>query len=67
MVDQVNTTGLEPHPASPARRMPTVAGECPACGNETLFLGTGGYVTCANLECPKPEAASELLEAMSDG
>lgn len=40
----------------------SVAGRCPACGNESLFLGDGGYVTCSRAECPNPAAASELLE-----
>lgn len=41
--------------------MVKVQGQCPACGRESLFLGDGGYVTCAILECPQPEAASDLL------
>lgn len=41
--------------------MQTVQGRCPACGASSLFLGDGGHVTCARLECPKPEAADELL------
>ncbi|MFJ4418246.1 DUF6085 family protein [Streptomyces sp. NPDC088925] len=41
---------------------PTVRGYCPACGRESLFLGSGGYVTCARLDCPTPDAASTLLE-----
>jgi hypothetical protein len=32
------------------------------CGGTSLFLGDGGYVTCARLDCPHPEAATELLE-----
>lgn len=45
-----------------AAPFPTVQGRCPACGWATLFLGSGGYVTCARLECPQPDAASTLLE-----
>lgn len=30
------------------------------CG-ATLFLGSGGYVTCSWVECPNPTAASDLL------
>lgn len=41
---------------------PTVQGHCPACHRESLFLGSGGYVTCARIECPEPDAASTLLE-----
>lgn len=40
---------------------PEVAGICPACGWHSLFLGAGGFVTCSRLECPAPEAASDLL------
>lgn len=27
---------------------------CPACGNQTLFIGRGGYLTCSWLKCPNP-------------
>ncbi len=39
----------------------TVMGFCPACGGESLFLGDGGYVTCGRVECPRPDAVSEIL------
>lgn len=42
--------------------LPTVQGFCPACGKPSLFLGSGGYVTCARIDCPEPDAASTLLE-----
>ncbi|MEU6397848.1 DUF6085 family protein [Streptomyces cinnamoneus] len=45
---------------------PDVQGRCPACHGESLFLGSGGYVTCARLECPDPEAATRLLEQRID-
>lgn len=41
--------------------MPDVAGSCPACGAASLFLGEGGHVTCARIECPNPCAADDLL------
>jgi hypothetical protein len=42
---------------------PHVQGRCPACGgSQSLFLAEGGYVTCARVECPDPEAATRLLE-----
>ncbi|MEU0978486.1 hypothetical protein ABZ488_04645 [Streptomyces griseus] len=41
---------------------PTVQGRCPTCLRESLFLGSGGYVTCARIDCPEPDAASTLLE-----
>ncbi len=42
--------------------MVRVEGFCPACGKETLFLGEGGYVTCSQLGCPVPDAATRVLE-----
>lgn len=39
-----------------------VAGYCPNCGGESLFLGEGGYVTCSRLECGAPTLAAELLD-----
>ncbi|MFE7485446.1 hypothetical protein [Streptomyces sp. NPDC057552] len=41
--------------------MPDVQGRCPACGAASLFLGEGGHVTCARIECPNPCAADDLL------
>lgn len=41
---------------------PNVQGYCPACRGASLFLGAGGYVTCARLECPEPDAATRVLE-----
>ena len=38
-----------------------VQGTCPACGYKSLFLGSGGYVTCSILECPDPGAPSVAL------
>ncbi|MFC5802769.1 DUF6085 family protein [Streptomyces formicae] len=49
----------EPTPATP---MLDVQGKCPACGKTSLFLGSGGYVTCSRIECPEPDAASTVLE-----
>lgn len=39
-----------------------VHGQCPMGCGETLFLGSGGYVTCSYIHCPNPAAVSELLE-----
>jgi hypothetical protein len=43
-----------------ARRL-DVQGRCPACRRASLFLGSGGHVTCARLDCPDPCAADKLL------
>jgi hypothetical protein len=40
---------------------PLVKGRCPACRGASLFLGSGGYVTCSRLDCPNPSAADQLL------
>jgi hypothetical protein len=38
-----------------------VAGYCPMGCGETLFLGSGGYVTCSFTGCPRPDAAAGVL------
>lgn len=38
-----------------------VAGQCPGCGSASLFVGSGGHVTCAVLGCKDPCAADRLL------
>jgi hypothetical protein len=60
----VTTTGLTAHPARPAAGYPIVQGRCPACGAASLFLASGGFVTCASLRCPNPTQASYLLHAL---
>ncbi len=40
---------------------PLVRGRCPACGAASLFLASGGYVTCAIIRCPNPTAVSDSL------
>lgn len=47
--------------APAAAAHPLVKGRCPACNGASLFLGAGGYVTCARLDCPGPTAADDLL------
>lgn len=42
--------------------MSAVAGYCPMGCGSTLFLGAGGYVTCSDLECPRPDAATTILD-----
>jgi hypothetical protein len=41
--------------------MTTVQGRCPACRGNSLFIGSGGYITCSRIDCPDPSAADELL------
>ena len=60
---QINTHGLTPHIAGASGHMPFVQGTCPGCRMQgTLFLGSGGYVTCSSLSCPEPEAATNALD-----
>lgn len=55
MTDQPASTA----PAAAAH--PLVKGRCPACNGNSLFLGSGGYVTCSRLDCTDPSAADQLL------
>lgn len=41
--------------------LPLAQGRCPACRGASLFLGSGGHVTCARIDCPNPSLADELL------
>lgn len=34
---------------------------CPSCGNQTLFVGTGGLLVCSWLKCKNPGAAHDRL------
>lgn len=38
-----------------------IANRCPACGNQTLFIGGGGWLTCSWLQCPNP-CVSDYLD-----
>jgi Family of unknown function (DUF6085) len=41
---------------------PDVQGYCPMGCGQTLFLGEGGFITCSLAECPRPDAATLVLE-----
>jgi hypothetical protein len=41
--------------------MTEIKGKCPINYGATLFLGSGGYVTCSYVNCPNPSAACDLL------
>lgn len=49
-----------------ALKYPTVHGRCPACGVASLFLGSGGWLTCSSLDCPNPTRASTALAEAPD-
>lgn len=44
-----------------ASPFPQVQGRCPACGDESLYVGEGGYLKCGRLKCPRPDLASEVI------
>ncbi len=55
---------MKDQPASTAplaAGLPLVQGRCPACGTKGLFLGDGGYITCSLIDCPQPDAATEVI------
>lgn len=54
-------TDLPASTAPAAAAHPLVQGRCPACRGASLFLGSGGYITCSRLDCPNPTAADDLL------
>lgn len=33
---------------------------CPVCGHQTLFIGSGGHLTCSWLKCPNPGVESAI-------
>jgi hypothetical protein len=33
---------------------------CPVCGNRTLFIGSGGYVTCSWIDCSNPDTSDAV-------
>lgn len=39
-----------------------VRGHCPMGCGETLFVASGGYLTCSWHKCPNPTAVADLLE-----
>jgi hypothetical protein len=42
---------------TPAERITT---PCPACGGSSLFVGNGGHLTCARLDCSGPGVGREV-------
>lgn len=39
-----------------------IPGYCPMGCGDTLFAGSGGYITCSWIACPRPDAVSVILE-----
>lgn len=43
-----------------------VQGRCPWCGAGSLFLGSGGFITCSLIGCPNPTGITDLLDGERD-
>jgi hypothetical protein len=52
---------------TPPKTFPSIQGRCPACRGDSLFIGSGGYVTCSRLDCPNPALANDLLHHLHEG
>lgn len=39
-----------------------IRGYCPMGCGETLFVGSGGFITCSYVACPCPDAVSTILD-----
>lgn len=35
-----------------------IADRCPACGSTSLFIGSGGWLTCAVIGCKEPAVSA---------
>lgn len=45
----------------PPKTFPNIQGRCPACRGDSLFVGSGGWITCSRIDCPNPSAADQML------
>lgn len=39
---------------------PRISDECPSCGSRSIFIGSGGWLTCAILGCKSPGVATTI-------
>lgn len=39
-----------------------IVGYCPMGCGQTLFVGTGGHITCSYIPCSRPTAVDEILD-----
>ncbi len=39
---------------------PRIADACPSCGSTSIFIGSGGWLTCAVLRCKQPGVGTEI-------
>lgn len=42
---------------------PKIMTRCPSCGHQTLFIGSGGHLTCSWLPCKEPSPA-HVIDAL---
>jgi len=43
----------------------SIVTRCPACHHQTLFVGSGGHLTCSWLQCPNPSVAEAIEQLES--
>ena len=39
---------------------------CPSCGSKSLFIGTGGHLTCSWLECEEPGLERKIAQLKAE-
>lgn len=61
VLDYIATAHNSPAAPLPSIHANDIAGFCPACTRPTLYVSDGGHLVCSLIDCPKPEAADELL------
>lgn len=44
-------------------KQPNIADRCPSCGARSLFIGSGGWLTCSVIGCANP-AVSDAIETL---
>ena len=44
----------------------TIQGKCPMGCGSTLFVASGGYITCSFISCPNPNFVSVLIGQLDE-
>lgn len=47
--------------------IPRIADRCPSCGNQTLFIGAGGWLTCSWIQCKEPGLTRAIAAQAAPG
>lgn len=50
--------GSEPHPK--------ISDRCPSCGSKSLFIGSGGWLTCSILGCKQPSVSAAIDDLVAE-